>query len=57
MTTEMNNENDWAAEAAYAKEERNAQRCRCHFEMPGVCPGPAHCPMCETEDVNDDDET
>jgi hypothetical protein len=52
--TEMNTEDDWRAEAAYAKQERDAQRCRCHFEMPGRCPGPAACPMCDDDDETDD---
>ncbi len=25
------------------------QQCQCHFEMPGSCPGPANCPMCQPE--------
>ena len=29
------------------------QRCQCSGEMPGHCPGPRNCPMCE----QDDDDT
>ena len=24
--------------------------CKCNFEMPGTCPGPANCPMCQDEE-------
>ena len=30
-----------------ARAERARQRCQCSGDMPGVCPGPANCPMCD----------
>lgn len=35
------------------RELARAQACRCLFEMPGRCPGPENCPMCE----DDEDES
>lgn len=32
---------------------RQPSACQCHFEMPGSCPGPANCPMCEGDDDDD----
>lgn len=53
----MRDDEDWRAEMAELRaEDREAQRaqaCRCGGDMPGRCPGPAHCPMCEP-DVEDD---
>jgi hypothetical protein len=44
---------------AEAMEERRKQRastqCRCG-EMPGRCPGPAFCPLCEPEEEEETDE-
>ena len=37
-------------------DEPRAQRCRCGGDMPGRCPGPAFCPMCEPDDEEDGDE-
>jgi hypothetical protein len=36
---------EWAA-----RQERNAGNCKCRGEMPGSCPGPANCPMCQPSD-------
>ena len=27
-----------------------ATRCHCPGDMPGTCPGPASCPMCDDEE-------
>lgn len=35
------------------RQARNAGNCKCHGEMPGSCPGPHNCPMCQP---NDEDE-
>ena len=44
----MDTEDDWKAEAQYARQERNAQRCQCGYpDWPGQCPGPTNCPCCE----------
>lgn len=43
-------EEDYRRDAFEDRERRNAQQCRCYGEMPGHCPGPAYCPMCEAED-------
>lgn len=29
---------------------KKPQRCQCSGDMPGHCPGPANCPMCETDE-------
>lgn len=47
----MNTEDDWRREAHDARAERNASRCQCSGEMPGQCPGPASCPMCQSDDA------
>lgn len=26
------------------------QRCQCDDDMPGRCPGPANCPLCQDDD-------
>ena len=31
-------------------------RCQCGGDMPGRCPGPANCPMCESTDDGEDEE-
>ena len=46
-------EMEWAEEAYYARQERNAQRCKCGGDMPGTCPGPAFCPMEQDEDEDE----
>lgn len=35
-------EDEWADRQA-----RNAGNCKCAGDMPGYCPGPASCPMCQ----------
>lgn len=30
--------------------EKRGKGCQCYGEMPGHCPGPAHCPMCQQEE-------
>lgn len=52
-----NDENDYRRDAFEERERRNAQRCRCHGDMPGHCPGPAYCPMCETDAEDAPDAT
>jgi len=32
-----------------------ATRCRCGGDMPGHCPGPAFCPMCDDDDKEEDE--
>jgi hypothetical protein len=32
-----------------ARARRNGP-CRCGNDLPGTCPGPANCPMCQEED-------
>ena len=49
---------DWVTEAredarleALADEPRiRSTACRCGGDMPGMCPGPDYCPMCEVDD-------
>lgn len=36
---------DWAAD----RDARRATRCQCGGDMPGRCPGPAFCPMCQSD--------
>jgi hypothetical protein len=47
-------------ERAEAKRERRAlyraTHCQCGDDMPGRCPGPAACPLCELEIEDEDDE-
>lgn len=38
------------------EEPRRATRCRCGGDMPGRCPGPANCPLCEEVEEEDDDD-
>ena len=45
---------DLVREAYYERRARNAQRCQCSgMDMPGTCPGPASCPMCDHDDEGD----
>lgn len=30
-----------------------ATRCRCSGDMPGRCPGPMYCPMCQPDEPED----
>jgi len=60
MTRDLydNDDNDYRMDAADARAARNAQRCQCSGDMPGQCPGPAACPMCERDEPEEagDDE-
>jgi hypothetical protein len=52
---------DWERHDAMIQDRhdraRNSTACRCGSDMPGTCPGPANCPMCETDDeFNDESE-
>lgn len=38
------------------RQTRNRGACQCTGDMPGYCPGPASCPMCQVEADQDDDE-
>ena len=40
---------DWADD----DDARRMPRCRCGGDMPGKCPGPANCPMCEPDEEDD----
>ncbi len=42
---------EWADRKA-----RRGQGCQCAGDMPGSCPGPASCPMCQPADDQDDEE-
>lgn len=46
----MEDRSDYAEELYYERRARNAHRCRCGGDMPGRCPGPASCPMCDHDD-------
>lgn len=39
-------------ELADARDAKRWGTCRCGGQMPGRCPGPANCPMCQ---LNDED--
>lgn len=40
-----------ALDAAWERRQRNRRfACRCGGDMPGNCPGPANCPMCDDDD-------
>ena len=44
-------------EAYYAQQERIARRCQCgNPDWPGFCPGPAHCPCCQSDCDDEDDD-
>lgn len=47
---EYSDAQDAALERPISRRLRDA--CRCGTDMPGRCPGPQDCPMCE-EDEND----
>lgn len=32
----------------------NPQRCQCSGDMPGHCPSPKNCPMCQTDEEEQD---
>lgn len=56
---EMIDDDDFYEERAEARRERRAlyraTHCQCGGDMPGHCPGPAACPMCEQEKEEGDD--
>lgn len=35
---------------------RPSGRCQCGGDMPGRCPGPANCPMCQPEEEEEETE-
>ena len=39
---------EWAMELAEDRSRRRA--CQCGDDMPGHCPGPENCPMCQEDD-------
>jgi len=41
---------DYRRDAADERASRRAQACRCGGDMPGYCPGPAACPMCDDDE-------
>jgi hypothetical protein len=47
---------DEADARAHDAAKRRAQSCRCGGDMPGFCPGPDRCPMCERDDEEASDE-
>jgi len=46
-------EADYRHEAYFEREARRARACQCYGDMPGHCPGPAACPMCQGDDENE----
>lgn len=32
-----------------------SDRCKCGGDMPGRCPGPRNCPMCDDEEEGDEE--
>jgi len=32
------------------RQSRKSQACKCSGDMPGSCPGPASCPMCQPDE-------
>jgi hypothetical protein len=55
MMTE-DQESEYLHDAYLEREARRARVCRCGGDMPGHCPGPAACPMCESSDDDEDDD-
>ena len=47
---------EWRDALDEARAEVQSTSCRCGADMPGTCPGPAFCPMCETPDEEGADE-
>lgn len=47
---------DLVREAWEERRARNAHRCQCQYygDMPGRCPGPANCPMCDQDEPEDE---
>jgi hypothetical protein len=48
----MNTADDWAEEAAAERKAKRRDDCQCGGDMPGRCPGPAFCPMCQPEETD-----
>lgn len=46
---------DEMEEVYAAREARRRSRCQCGGDMPGRCPGPAFCPMCADDEVEEED--
>jgi len=45
------------AEAAHERRvARQARKCQCGGDMPGTCPGPENCPMCDPIDDEEESE-
>ena len=42
--------NDDLADEWADRQARNAGNCKCSGDMPGSCPGPASCPMCQPDE-------
>ena len=45
--------NDDLADEWADRQSRRSQACKCSGDMPGYCPGPASCPMCQPDDEED----
>jgi hypothetical protein len=45
----MNDDLDMARERHDEREAMRRDRCQCGGDMPGRCPGPAFCPMCQPD--------
>jgi hypothetical protein len=39
----------------YGRMPGQGSACQCHGEMPGRCPGPANCPMCDSDEPDEED--
>lgn len=46
---EYSDAQDAALERAEARAIRRFSPCQCGTDMPGTCPGPENCPMCEDD--------
>ena len=51
MRSSDNDLEDYRADEIEARAERRRTQCRCHFDMPGYCPGPAYCPLCQEDET------
>lgn len=47
---------DERMEAEAHRRSRRAHGCRCGSDMPGRCPGPDNCPLCEEPGDEEADE-
>lgn len=43
-------------EFAAERRGRHGTRCQCGGDMPGHCPGPANCPMCQPRDEDEGED-